>query len=201
MSKMKKGFTLVELIVVIGVLALLAVGAIVAFGNVQRNARRSNRRVSATSLSRNLELFNQSASDHSSVFLTNANFNVLGTQLLPDASTGLIPALTAAGPLGTGAGGTFPQAGYRLAAAPSTEVVFILMDANGNTHETTVSNHAEAARLIGIMPAAPGANPVLAGGTAAHDTAYVRWIVDPASTGGGDWRTNEANIMRNDLSP
>jgi prepilin-type N-terminal cleavage/methylation domain-containing protein len=61
MRKSNKGFTLVELIVVIGVLALLAVGAVLAFTNVQRNARIAAANSDAARLADALNTFNSNA--------------------------------------------------------------------------------------------------------------------------------------------
>lgn len=61
--KLKKGFTLVELIIVIAVVALLAVGAIIALAGIQRNARRASRSDEARALANALNYFNASADE------------------------------------------------------------------------------------------------------------------------------------------
>jgi prepilin-type N-terminal cleavage/methylation domain-containing protein len=58
MSKKKKGFTLVELIVVIGILLVLAVLATVGYGNLSDTARRAALRADAVTLTRALNVFN-----------------------------------------------------------------------------------------------------------------------------------------------
>ena len=60
-NKRKKGFTLVELIVVIAILALLAVGAVFAFNGIQRNAQRATFSADATALARALNNYNSLA--------------------------------------------------------------------------------------------------------------------------------------------
>jgi len=59
MKKTTKGFTMVELIIVIAVLALLAVGAVLAFQGVQRNARVTTNRTAAQNLVDQMNMFIQ----------------------------------------------------------------------------------------------------------------------------------------------
>jgi len=60
-NKLRKGFTLVELIVVVAVLALLAVGAVLAIRGVQRNARMASNRAAAVTMSQAFNQFNAAA--------------------------------------------------------------------------------------------------------------------------------------------
>jgi type IV pilus assembly protein PilA len=72
--KNKKGFTLVELIVVIAVLALLAVGAVIFFMGIMANARRSTFRRDTAMLVDAANHFNHNAS---TPITDTADFNVV----------------------------------------------------------------------------------------------------------------------------
>ena len=56
--KKRNGFTLVEMVIVIGVLAILSTGAVVAFTNVQGNARRTTLQSDANALAAAINNFN-----------------------------------------------------------------------------------------------------------------------------------------------
>ena len=58
LAKKRKGFSLVELIIVIGVLAILAVAAIMIIGNVRDNARTAANRSNAQSIIRAVNTHN-----------------------------------------------------------------------------------------------------------------------------------------------
>jgi len=69
--KLKKGFTMVELIIVIAVLAILAVGAVIAFQGIQANARRSNLLTASNSLAAAIRGINNEAGSRETVaFIT-----------------------------------------------------------------------------------------------------------------------------------
>jgi prepilin-type N-terminal cleavage/methylation domain-containing protein len=69
-SKLRKGFTLVELIVVVAVLALLAVGAALAIRGIQDNARRAANRAAAVHLVTQLNAWNSMADSDDHVVAT-----------------------------------------------------------------------------------------------------------------------------------
>ena len=60
-NKIKKGFTLVELIVVIGIIGILAVVAIVAFGGIQASAQRATIQATANQVVSQVNIFNNQA--------------------------------------------------------------------------------------------------------------------------------------------
>ena len=57
-KKRNKGFTLIELIVVIGILLILSAIAVVSFGNIMESARKATRHADATVLMHTLNRFN-----------------------------------------------------------------------------------------------------------------------------------------------
>jgi prepilin-type N-terminal cleavage/methylation domain-containing protein len=57
-SKKRKGFTLVELIVVVAILLILAVLAVMAYSNITASARRASFRYDANSIVRALNMYN-----------------------------------------------------------------------------------------------------------------------------------------------
>lgn len=93
MNKLRKGFTLVELIVVIGVLAILAVGAVLAFRGVQDNARRASLRDDARRVITILNSIN--AEDVMRPFMHHPNMSVAADSGLVDG--GADPAVGLAG--------------------------------------------------------------------------------------------------------
>lgn len=66
-TKLKKGFTIVELIVVIAVMAVLSVGAVVAYRGVQAHGRRTALTADVNALVESVNRFNQNAWGNNSV--------------------------------------------------------------------------------------------------------------------------------------
>jgi type IV pilus assembly protein PilA len=74
-NKKKKGFTLVELIVVIGILLVLSVLATVAYNNLAAQAEIAGLRSDAATLARALNVYNSLITNKDERILTIANLN------------------------------------------------------------------------------------------------------------------------------
>ena len=87
-NKNKKGFTLIELIVVIAILLLISVLAVVGFGNIIDNARESAERADAARLAGQLNNFNTFAHDSNRIRPTGEADNAVLTLAMINASAG-----------------------------------------------------------------------------------------------------------------
>ncbi len=81
----RKGFTLIEVLVVVAIIAILAILGLALFGNVQRNARDGRRRSDINAIAKAME-----ANYTSSGFQTNIRF---GQNLLVNIASGRYKAL------------------------------------------------------------------------------------------------------------
>ena len=92
MKKIKKGFSFIELIVVITIIAVLSVAAIISYGPVQRKSRDSRRAADLQKISMALEMARQTGTTYPENldYLVNNNF----IQSIPDNPKGSIYSYT-----------------------------------------------------------------------------------------------------------
>lgn len=80
--KKERGFTLVELLIVIVVIAILAAITIVAYNGIQQRAHTTAQKTTAENLAKKIEAYN-------SIYNAYPAYNTLSTQLNSDASSAL----------------------------------------------------------------------------------------------------------------
>lgn len=128
-NRFRKGFTLIELMVVVAIIAILMSAGLLAFTNAQRNSRDSRRRADMDALSKAMEQYNN---NNNGVYPTTAQGTGVLTTYFP---TGAIPVDPKAGQVYT----------VTLSATGATYCTCALLESTPNRGNSTSNACAYAA--------------------------------------------------------